>query len=250
MKKSSEVKEFYDEFSKRVLVRDFYYINLRHEAIKSLCKRFVSKGSTILEIGCGVGILSKFIQKLSSRVLGVDISEKNVEIAREFAGSAVCRFEVLDVVENGSELENHGKFDVVLMADVIEHIPKERYPELFGTIERALSDTGRVILTFPSPEVQAFMTANKPDDMQVIDESVELDDILRATSLKLLYFAYRHIFGKNDYVHVVLSTDRSFSETGKGQSTLGWLLYRLRKYRWRLGNLAFVRRLKRKGLAD
>ena len=250
MTESSEIQEFYDKFSKRVLVQDFYYINSRHEAIKSLCKRFVPRGAAVLEIGCGVGIISRCLGKAASRLVAVDISPKNIDIAREFAAGSDIRFEVVDVIEQGGELGKHGPFDVVLMADVIEHIAKARYPELFATIEGVLSESGRVILTFPSPEIQEYMAANKADQVQLIDESIELGDLLNATSLKPLYFSYCDIFGRNDYVHAVFAADRSFANRPEKQNPTAWVIRRLRKYRWRLGNLAFLRRLKRKDLLD
>ena len=120
----------------------------------------------------------------------------------------------------------------------------------FTTIERILSKDGRVVLTFPSPEVQAYMKANQPDDVQVIDESIELTDLLQSTSLRPYYFSYCDIFGKNDYVHVVLTKDRSFSVLGDRLSGLHWVRSRVRKYRWRLENLGFLRRLKRRNLTD
>jgi SAM-dependent methyltransferase len=249
VKRSSEVKEFYDKFSKRVLVRDFYYLNRRHEAIKSLCNRFVPKGSAILEIGCGVGIISKFLNRAASRLVAIDISEKNVEIARQFAASQRSQFEVVDVLEQASKLDKYGNFDVVLMADVIEHIPKSEYLALFATIEGVLSQSGRVILTYPTPEYQEHMTLNKPDDMQVIDESIEIDHIVGATSLKLVYFCYVDVSGRNDYVHVVLAVDRPYTESLE-QDLFGWLVHRIKKYRWRLGNLTFLRRLRRRNLTD
>ncbi len=249
MKSGSDVREFYDDFSKRVLVRDFSYVNRRHEAVKALCKRFVPRGSVVLEIGCGVGIVSKFLAKRAKRVVGVDISEKNIEIAREFAGSPTVHFETLDAVEDAAKLARHGAFDVVLMADVIEHIPKSAYPKLFATVEGSLVSTGRVILTFPSPEIQDYMAREKASDVQVIDERVELSDILGVTSLRPLYFCCCDIFGKNDYVHLVLTADRTFSAEGPKPGPTRWMGSRLRKYRWRLGNRLFLRRLKRRNLA-
>ena len=250
MTESSEVREFYDRFSGRVLIRDFYYVNLRHEAIKSLCRRFIEPGSAVLEVGCGAGIISRFLGKSASRVFAIDISPKNVELAREFAASSNMSFDVIDIVKQGESLQKHGPFDVILAADVIEHIPKGEYAGVFSTLEGLLSESGRLMLSFPSPEIQEYMKTHQPDDVQVIDESIELTDLLSVTSLKPLYFRYCDIFGKNDYVHAVLSTERPCAARGGGLTPLQWISSRLRKYRWRLGNLGFLRRVKRKGIVD
>jgi SAM-dependent methyltransferase len=250
MRNEPDVREFYDDFSKRVLVRDFSYVNRRHEAVKELCKRFVTPGSMILEIGCGVGIVTKFLAKSAKRVVGIDISPKNIEIARQFAGSAKVHFEVLDAVTESHRLAAHGTFDVVVMADVIEHIPKNHHRKLFAALERILSPAGRVVLTFPSPEIQAYMARERRSDVQVIDEHIELPEILGATSLKPVYFCYRNIFGKNDYVHLVFAADRSFSSDATGSGVFAWMGSRIRKYRWRLANRALLGRLRRGKLAD
>jgi len=250
MTESSEVREFYDQFSGRVLIRDFSYVNLRHEAIRQLCGRFIAPGSSVLEVGCGAGIISKFLGKAASRVLAIDISPKNVELAREFAAASNVSFDVIDIVEQGQQLEKHGPFDVILAADVIEHIPKAKYGSVFSTLEGLLSGSGRVILSFPSPEIQEYMKAHQPDDVQVIDESIELTDLLSVTSLKPLYFSYCDIFGRNDYVHVVLTAERPCTAHAEGLPPLQWITSRLKKYRWRLGNLGFLRRVKRKGLVE
>jgi SAM-dependent methyltransferase len=250
MTESSEVREYYDKFSGRVLIRDFHYVNLRHEAIKSLCQRFIAPGSAVLEVGCGVGIISKFLGKTASRVFGIDISPKNVELAREFAAASNVSFDVIDIVKQGQDLEKHGPFDVILAADVIEHIPKDEYGGVFSRLEGLLSGSGRVVLSFPSPEIQAYMKAHQPDDVQVIDESIELTDLLGVTSLKPLYFSYCNIFGKNDYVHVVLAADRPCKADGDGLTPLQWVASRLKKYRWRFGNLGFLRRVRRKGIVE
>ena len=245
MRTSSDIEKFYDEFSERVLVQDFRYLNLRQEAIRGLCRRFVRDGDRVLEVGCGVGIIARTLQQYASFVLAVDISSKNVRIAQEFAGSDRCEVRVLDIVEQGGELQAYDKFDVAILPDVVEHIPRERYAALFSALENALLPEGRIILTYPTPEHQEYLKANTPDVLQVVDEHVELTDILGVTKLKPVYFAYRDIWGKNDYVHFVLSGDRSYRPFFDGGSVADKIRNRTRKYWWRFSNALFLRRLKK-----
>jgi len=249
MRTSSDIKEFYDEFSERVLVQDFRYLNLRQEAIRELCYRFVDNRARVLEVGCGVGINAKTLQEYASYVLAVDISSRNVQITKEFAGSNRCDVRVLDIIEQGDELQAYDKFDVAILPDVVEHIPKERYPDLFSALENALKPNGRIILTYPTPEHQEYLEANTPDVLQVVDEHVELTDILGVTRLKPVYFAYRNVWGRNEYVHLVLSADRAYEPPLDDGSVFSKLMYRIRKYRWRFSNFFFLRRL-RKVLAE
>jgi 2-polyprenyl-3-methyl-5-hydroxy-6-metoxy-1,4-benzoquinol methylase len=242
----SNTKEYYDDFSRRVLVQDFRYLNLRHEAIKSLYRRYVPRGARVLDIGCGVGILARYLQQIASFVLAVDISEENVRIAREYAASDRCEVRVLDVITQAGELQSLGTFDMAVMPDVIEHIPKEDYARLFQSIESVLSPGGRIILTFPSPEMQTYLEREKPEALQLHEEKIELADILAATTLKPIYFHYKSIFSPNDYVHLVLTTQRDFSPHPSKVSPLRWMVRRWKKYRWRLSNMGFLRGVNKK----
>lgn len=239
-----EITRFYDSFS-RVLVRDFSYLNLRQDAVRSICKRYMPRGARVLEIGCGVGVITKSIQKRAASVIALDISPANIDIARRFAAAPNTEFLTMDILADPSTLDRFGEFDVVLVADVIEHVPTARYDRLFSTIERRLSNSGVVVMTYPTPEHQEYLASHEPGAMQVIDERVELDGLLRATELKPVYFQYKNIWRDNDYIHLVLSANRAYSPARLRRSLAFECLYRIKKYRWRFGNLRFIRELKR-----
>jgi trans-aconitate 2-methyltransferase len=245
MSTQNEIRQFYDSFS-RTLIRDFSYLNLRQNAIRDMIKRLVPRGAGVLEVGCGVGIITRALQRRAGKVVSIDISPENIEIARLYAPAKNTEFLVVDVLEEASALDRFGKFDVVLLADVVEHIPIPRYDVLFGAIEARLSPSGVVLMTYPTPEHQVYLREHQPEIMQVVDERVELENLLRATKLQLLSFQYRNIWRRNDYVHVVLTADRSFSPELMPLSPGGWLINRLRKYRWRFRNLMFLRKLKKR----
>jgi 2-polyprenyl-3-methyl-5-hydroxy-6-metoxy-1,4-benzoquinol methylase len=244
MTTANEVRDFYNRFVKDVLLLDFYRFNLRQDAIRSLCDEFVPSGARVLEIGSGVGIIAKHLAKRASFVLGIDISERNIMVARAYAGAKHCRFEVMDVLAEADALEAHGTFDIVLLPDVVEHIPKDRYRDLFATIRRCLAPGGRVILTYPSPEYQEFLKANDRDTLQVVDETVEMEDIVKESGLALLLFRYKDVWKANQYVHVVLTSDRSYDDRPLPRSAAAKWRYRVHKYWWRFSNLAFLRHMR------
>jgi trans-aconitate 2-methyltransferase len=240
-----EVKEFYDDFSQRVLLEDFRRLNLRQRAVRRLCTEFVPKGARVLEIGCGVGINIKHLQKTASRVVGIDLSDRNIEIARKFAASPGTELRVLDVLEGGDELISLGPFDAVVLPDVIEHVPKNSYPALFGIIERLLARPGWVLLTYPSPEYQRYLREREPKNLQIVDEVVRVEEVLSSTSLALVLFRYQHVWHRNQYVHAVLTTDRAYDPAQLKRSFRERARYRLEKRWWRLRHLGFVRRITR-----
>jgi 2-polyprenyl-6-hydroxyphenyl methylase / 3-demethylubiquinone-9 3-methyltransferase len=79
-------------------------------------------GLTLLDIGCGAGLLSEPMARLGARVTGLDPVERNVEIAREHAQTVGLDIEYL--AADAQTLVAAGRcFDVVLAMEVIEHVP-------------------------------------------------------------------------------------------------------------------------------
>ena len=247
MAESSDVKEFYERFADDVLLEDFRRFNLRQDAVRQLCRRFVPRGARVLEVGCGVGIISKYLASLGCSVVGLDLSENNIRVATAYAGSGRCEFKVLDVVAGAPELASLGTFDAILLPDVLEHIPKDRYALLFTTLQERLSESGKILLTFPSPEYQRHLKASHPERLQVVDETVELADITRAASLRLEYFSSCDVWEKNQYNHVVLSADREYDPAPIAMAFFERFRYRVKKRVWRWRNRSFLARFRRKG---
>jgi 2-polyprenyl-6-hydroxyphenyl methylase / 3-demethylubiquinone-9 3-methyltransferase len=79
------------------------------------------QGLTVLDVGCGGGILSESMARLGADVTGIDVVEKNIEVARLHAreGKLPIDYRLLPA----SELADAGaRFDVVLNMEVVEHV--------------------------------------------------------------------------------------------------------------------------------
>lgn len=100
-----------------------------------------NKKVSILEIGCGTGHFLTFLKGLGyTNVIGVDLSPVNVEICKKHGLN-------VQLVEGFSYLEaTETKFDLVVMNDVIEHIPKDRVIPSLKIIFRNLGDHGTLII--------------------------------------------------------------------------------------------------------
>lgn len=99
--------------------------------------------STILDIGCGSGEpIDKYLIERGLRVVGVDISEKQVELAKKNISKAI--FEVKDM----SELR-YGEYqvDAVISFYAIFHIPRDKHQELFKKINSFLPTGGYILVT-------------------------------------------------------------------------------------------------------
>ena len=123
----------YDWWNKRGYHKLLHKLNpLRLEYISS---RLEIKNKTVLDIGCGGGILSEELSKMGAKVTGIDSSKKSINIAKKHAKEQDLDIEYI----NGSILDvsDLGNFDCVVCFEMIEHIhdPKKLI-EKIGTVSQ------------------------------------------------------------------------------------------------------------------
>jgi len=241
MAPENEARAFYDDFSRRVQLEDFRRINERLEAVKGLCDAFVSRDARVLEIGCGAGIVSRHLLTRGARLLALDLSEANVSTARRHAGSLGGEFLALDVVAEADRLADKGPFDAVLLADVIEHIPLAERPGLFRTVEGLLAPKGVVLLTWPSPEYQEYLRSDRPEALQVVDETVALAELLSETTLQPLYYQLCDVWCQRQYAHLVLAWRQQFVPQELPKSLWERMTCKVRNRLWRWRNRSVLR---------
>jgi 2-polyprenyl-3-methyl-5-hydroxy-6-metoxy-1,4-benzoquinol methylase len=73
-----QVSRWYDDFSRGVVARELEQPNLRLLAVQDLIRRHVAPGHRVLEVGCGVGILTRFLHERGCSVHSLDISPRNI----------------------------------------------------------------------------------------------------------------------------------------------------------------------------
>ena len=79
------------------------------------------EGLSLLDIGCGGGLLSEPMRRLGFAVTGVDASERNVGVAGAHAEEAGLEIAYRCATAEALAAEG-GAFDVVLNMEVIEHV--------------------------------------------------------------------------------------------------------------------------------
>jgi len=78
-------------------------------------------GLSILDVGCGGGLLCEPMARLGAAVTGIDATERNVEIAR--AHAAAMALDIDYRFASAADLASTGAtFDAVLNMEVIEHV--------------------------------------------------------------------------------------------------------------------------------
>jgi SAM-dependent methyltransferase len=98
---------------------------------------FLKNGDLVLDIGCAGGRKSKYLIEHGLRVVGVDISEKFIEIAKKEVPEA--EFHVLGL-EDLDKLDP--VFDDIFMQAVLLHIPKKEVEKNFKKVITKLKAGG------------------------------------------------------------------------------------------------------------
>ena len=174
---SKAVADFYDEFKTSQAKTG---TNLRHYfLINQLRKAGLRNDSKVLEIGCGIGIFTSLICMTAKRgrVVATDISGESVALA-----NMRCSFHKNSefFTTDMSDFLLDEKFDFIVLADVLEHIPFEAYSNLFEKISGMMHSGSIMFASIPSPPQIEFLKKFQPDKLQIIDQAVHTDILCNA----------------------------------------------------------------------
>lgn len=111
-----------------------------HRQIVSL----VGSNKRVLDLGCSTGRLAEAIKENDNAIYGVELNPHNAELARR-----ICEEVFVGSIENISQFSlEKNSFDVILLADVLEHIP---HPEdVLITLKDYLKDDGCILVSLPN----------------------------------------------------------------------------------------------------
>ena len=113
-------------------------------------------GTKALDFGCGTGRSSRFLQRLGFNVIGVDISQDMLRIARTSDPMDDYR---LVSGDNLSEFDI-GTFDLVLSAFTFDNIPGAMKVRIFSDLQRLLTPKGVIVNLVSSPEIYIYEWAS------------------------------------------------------------------------------------------
>ena len=97
----------------------------RVEYILKIVKEYFDKdysNISILDVGCGGGIVSESLSALGFKVKGIDVLSSNIEVAKDHMKESNLNIDYECISIEDFFKNNTDKFDIVLNMDVIEHV--------------------------------------------------------------------------------------------------------------------------------
>ena len=127
-------------------------LNARDYVIPFIKERFeIKPGMRVLEIGSGEGGVLKAFIDLGCTGVGVELDKPRVENAKLFLANELSNGKVFfidkDIYKVDIETELKGKFDLIILKDVIEHIHDQ--PKLIAWMKNFLHPSGAIFFGFP-----------------------------------------------------------------------------------------------------
>lgn len=201
-----ESLEFYNQFDNK-LINDYAFGNKRLiSAIESLSKYIPIRSKIdVLDIGCGLGWstyeFSRFFD--NSTFEGIDLSPVLIENARKLFQNQNLSYKIFDITK---EIPKK-KYDVIIMLDVYEHIPKFDRKDFHQSLLSLLNRNGRIIMACPTVYHQDYLKKNNPEGLQPVDEDINYDtlqELAKDIEGQVVYFEYKNIWRNYDYFYTVI----------------------------------------------
>jgi ubiquinone/menaquinone biosynthesis C-methylase UbiE len=117
---------------------------------RSVLRRIPAAATRILDAGCGDGYLTYLIAKCHSQahIAGIDDEESGIRQANVMTARTWIRNLEFRHVPAGATPFRNAEFPIVVLADVIEHLPQ--VPAMLRELRRILAGGGALIVTTPN----------------------------------------------------------------------------------------------------
>ena len=172
---------------------------------------FLKKGDIVLDVGCGTGIKAKYLIEKGLDVLGVDFSDKCIEIAKRETPRG--NFIVVDIMDNLKNI--NGTFDGLFAQASLLHISKKEIENVLKKLLTKLKDGGYFYIALKEKKI------GRKDEEIVVDNDYgyeyerffsyftmdEIKNYLNKLGLKICYENYA-TSGKAPWIQVIAKKEQ------------------------------------------
>lgn len=150
-------------------------------------------GSRVLDLCCGAGYDSMRLAQMGASVVGIDLSEESVAIAKE--RNPDIQFYVENMLDDYSYI---GKVDAIICMAGLVHIPAEKLRAAFEQMARVIDTGGFVLLTVRYGEGRVDRMSDVVVDGEEYDRSFYAHNLTELTEHSAGLFVYDSIIEEPD----------------------------------------------------
>ena len=115
------------------------------------------KGKTVLDVGCGGGILAEAMAARGARVTGIDLAEKALKVAELHLLESGFSISYEKITVEDLAARRAGEFDVVTCMELLEHVPEPG--AMVAACARLVRPGGQVFFSTINRNPKAYLFA-------------------------------------------------------------------------------------------
>nr|WP_235043373.1 bifunctional 2-polyprenyl-6-hydroxyphenol methylase/3-demethylubiquinol 3-O-methyltransferase UbiG [Candidatus Kinetoplastibacterium oncopeltii] len=135
-------------------MKSLHKINtLRLDWILSSCLNI--KNKSILDLGCGGGILSESLAALGANVTGIDLADDLIEIANFHSSRNLLDITYRNISAEDLSISEQKKYDIVVCMEMLEHVPDP--VSIIKSCSNLVKDGGTVFFSTINRNLKSFL---------------------------------------------------------------------------------------------
>jgi 2-polyprenyl-3-methyl-5-hydroxy-6-metoxy-1,4-benzoquinol methylase len=110
--------------------------------LSSLVREWIPQAQKVLEVGCGEGAITEHLVRLypNADIMAIDITPR---VGRLFTGNK-DRVQFVETTVQAVAAAQPGQFDLVILSDVLHHVPIALREEILAAVRLTLATGGRL----------------------------------------------------------------------------------------------------------
>lgn len=125
--------------------------------ISYIAERATLPGSRFIDIGCGGGLITEALAQRGATVIGIDLAEKSLGVARLHASQSSLDIDYRLVAAEAIAEQMPATFDGVTCLEMLEHVPSPA--QTIAACARLVKPGGNVFFSTLNRNVKALMLA-------------------------------------------------------------------------------------------